>query len=265
MLYYPQLLTGTVAQFPLIRKESHRNVVNVMADGTTIRTADPGADWVGWSIGYAHLSNAEWSAIEALFLAAQGQLNTFTFLDPTDNLFLWSTDLTNAAWTKDPLLTVVGGYGDPNGGTGAFQATNNGEAVQGLTQTLNAPAALTYCFSVYIQSATPVALTLTATDGVEQTSTEVTAGTGWNRVSLAAKLGSDGATMTFGIELPTGAQITVYGLQAEAQPAASLYKATTDRGGVYTNSRFNQDGLTSTATGVNQVSATVQLYSSVEN
>ena len=265
MLYFPQLSTGSVAQFPLIRKETHRTVVNVLADGTTIRAADPGADWVVWSLSYAHLSETEWMAIEALFLAAQGRLNTFTFLDPTDNLFVWSTDLTNMAWTKDPLLTVVGGVADPNGGTAAFQATNSGQAAQGVTQTLEAPGALTYCFSVYIQSATATKVTLTATDGVQQTSTMATARTGWSRASLAAHLGSSGATMTFGIQLAPGAQVALYGLQAEAQPAASLYKATADRGGVYPNSRFNQDGLTATATGTNQLSATVQIFSAVEN
>lgn len=265
MLYFPQLLTGSVAQFPLIRKESHRTVVNVLADGSSIRTSDPGADWVGWSLSYAHLSEAEWSAIEALFLAAQGRLNSFTFLDPADNLFVWSTDLTNAAWTKDPLLTILGGMTDPNGGTAAFQVANNGQAAQGLTQTMAAPGALTYCLSAFVQSATPVAVTLTATDGAKQTSMTATAGMGWKRVSLTATLGSNGTTMTFGIELPQGAQVSLFGLQVEAQPAASLYKATTDRGGVYPNSRFNQDGLVATATGVNQVSATVQIFSAVEN
>lgn len=265
MLTFPQLLNGSVAQFPLIRKEFHRTVVDVMADGTTIRTADPGADWVGWSLSYAHLTTAEWTAIEALFLAAQGQLNKFTFLDPTDNLFVWSTDLTNAAWTKDPLLTVLSGITDPNGGTAAFRATNHGQAPQGLAQILAAPGALTYCFSAYIQSAAAAAVTLTATDGIQQKSATATAGPSWSRVTLAASLASSGTAMTFGIELAPGAQVSLFGLQAEAQPAASLYKATTDRGGVYPNSRFNRDGLTATATGVNQLSATVQIFSAVEN
>ncbi len=265
MLYFPQLSTGSVAQFPLIRKETHRTVVDVMTDGTTIRAADPGADSVGWSLSFAHLSIAEWAAIEALFLAAQGQLNTFTFLDPADNLFVWSTDLTNAAWTKDPFLTIAGGIVDPNGGTSAFQASNTGQAAQGLRQRLEAPGALTYCFSAYVQSATKTEVTLTATDGTQQMSATAAAGAGWSRISLTARLGSSGTTMTFGIDLAPGTQVSLYGLQAEAQPAASLYKATTDRGGVYSKSRFSQDGLAATATGVNQFSATVQIFSAVEN
>ncbi len=263
MLYFPQLLTGATGQYPMVRKEYHRTIVDTMPDGTTIRSSDIGADWVGWSLSFDHLTWQEWTAIEALYTAAQGQVNPFTFLDPTDNLLAWSGDLTNTVWTKDPLLTVAAGMSDPTGGTGAFQLTNGGQAGQGIGQTIPAPSGLVYCFSAYVSAAAPMAGTLTATDGTNTASAAFTAGKAWTRVSLRSQLASNNSSITFGLELPPGAQVNVYGIQAEAQPAPSLYKATTVRGGVYPESRFAQDTLALVTTGVNQNSAVIQIFSTI--
>lgn len=261
MLYYPQLLSGAVAQFPIARGESHRTVTNTTPDGSTVRSADSGFGSVRWQLSYSHLTQQESAALETLFESAQGKLNSFVFLDPTDNLFLWSSDLTNAAWTKDPLLTVGTGQADPNGGTNAFQLTNTGQAAQGIEQPLSAPSSLVYCFSLYASSAGGTSFSITASDMAEQISQPVTAGPGWSRVVLSGALPTLLPSITFGISLPPGARISVFGLQVEAQGAPSIYKPTTDRGGVYPNSRFDSDSLDLVATGVNQNSVTVRLMS----
>jgi len=49
------------------------------------------------------------------------------------------------------------------------------------------------------------------------------------------------------LRLAAGASIEIFGLQAEAQPGPSDYKATNNRGGVYAKARFATDELTVTS------------------
>lgn len=265
MLYYPQLFTGAVAQFPILRDEAHRTVFNALVDGSTVRAADLGAGTVRWKLRYSHLTPAESVALRTLFENARGRLNPFVFLDPTDNLLLWSSDLTEPAWTKDPLLAITPGQVDPKGGTAGFQLTNNGQAVQGTGQIINAPASLLYCMSLYARSSSSTALTVTATDQTVQWSRVITAGPSWTRFVMAGSLVSTQPSIEFQIQVAPGSQVSIYGMQVEAQRSASLYKATTDRSGVYPNTRFDSDVLELTSTGVNQVSATVRLVSAVRD
>jgi hypothetical protein len=263
MLFYPQLSSGGTGQFPIARQETHRTVQSAMPSGATIRSSDAGADSVQWKLTYSHLTDAEWAAIEALYKAAQGRLLPFTFLDPTDNLLVWSSDLTKSVWTTDPMVTVGGGIGDPNGGTGAFQLTNGGQAQQGVGQTLPAPAGLIYAFSVYVSSAAPESVSLVATDGTAALHETVNTAPGWTRVQMQSLLASGQGAITFRIELATGTQVNVFGPQVEAQPTASLYKATAGRGGVYPESRFSQDAIQRVSTGVNQNAAAIQIFTTI--
>src|SRR5208282_3848469 len=108
MLYYPQLSTGAVSQFPVSRNARLRTVSNQLPGGFSIRMADEGAQKVQWQLRYAGLTDGERASIEGLFGASEGQLNTFVFLDPTANLLQWSEDWTQAVWAADPLLQVSG-------------------------------------------------------------------------------------------------------------------------------------------------------------
>jgi hypothetical protein len=69
--------------------------------------------------------------------------------------------------------------------------------------------------------------------------------------------------MPVGFSLPPGCSIYLFGAQLEAQPAAGGYKKTRDLAGIYPNSRFDQDRLTTTATGTNQFSTTIRIVSNV--
>lgn len=115
MLYYPQLTAGALSQFPVTRSTNMRTISNQLASGFTIRMSDTGYQKVQWRLRYSSLTDGERSAIESLFEASEGQLNTFTFLDPTDNLLMWSEDWTQMVWTADPLLQVTGGVPDALG------------------------------------------------------------------------------------------------------------------------------------------------------
>jgi hypothetical protein len=252
MLYYPQLTTGSISQFPIRRETDLRTVTNALADGSAIRMADAGWQKVGWQLRYSDLTDGERAAIETLFASAEGQLNTFTFLDPTDNLLMWSEDWTQAVWAADPLLVVAAGVTDPLGGSAAMQLTNTGEAAQQVVQSTGGPSAFLYCFSVYLRSdvAATVQLVVSATG---QTSlTAVTTGSAWVRFTTQGRLTVTEDGISFGVQLPAGVRIDAFGAQVEAQPAAGVYKKTIDRGGVYTKTRFSSDSLVAAATAPNQ-------------
>ena len=152
MLVYPQLATGALSQFPVQKRRRLRTVVNTSLDGRAIKLADPGAETTEWQLAYAGLTDDEIAALQQFFAASEGTLNSFTFLDPTANLFAWSDQLDNAAWAAGPFLSVVGGIADPAGGMTAWRLTNSGAGAQNISQTLSAPAGYVYCFSVFARS-----------------------------------------------------------------------------------------------------------------
>src|ERR1700749_3291790 len=98
MSAYPQLTTGTLSQFPITKRIQPRTVVNSLADGSSVRLADVNGGTVGWKLQYKELSDAELTSLQQFFVACEGSLNTFTYLDPAGNLFAWSEDLSNSAW-----------------------------------------------------------------------------------------------------------------------------------------------------------------------
>jgi hypothetical protein len=255
MSVYPQLATGVMSQFPIVKQRRPRTVMNAAADGRSIKLADPGGATVGWQLQYANLSDTELAALQQFFTAMEGSLNSFTFLDPVANLLAWSEDLTNAVWQAAPFLTLSGGVADPLGGSNAWRLANSGEGAQTLTQTLNAPASYTYCFSVYAFSSQPVTIQLQLGSNSAQAALD----SRWGRFQIAGPRDAAASSVEFGIELPAGVTVTVFGPQVEAQPAPSAYKTGTT-GGVYANARFRDDAFTLTSTDVNHHSATVNIF-----
>jgi hypothetical protein len=263
MLYYPQLTTGSIAQFPVARTVNMRTVANQLPSGFTIRMADTGAQKVQWRLVYSDLSDGERSALESLFEASDGQLNTFTFLDPTDNLLMWSEDWTQSVWTPDPLLQVTGGIADPLGGSAAMQLTNTAQTTQQIIQNTTGPSSFVYCYSVYVRSNVPATIQLVVTATGQAALTAVTTGTSWTRVTASGSLSVQQNGIGFGVQLPAGVQVDAFGAQVEAQPGAGLYKQTVDLGGVYSSTRFSSDLLSVTATAPNQHSCQIGLISNL--
>lgn len=263
MYYYPQLTTGAVVQFPAARVVNMRTVVNQLLSGYTIRMEDSGAQQVQWRLQYAGLSDSERTAIESLFGSVEGQLNTFTFLDPTANLLMWSEDWTQAVWTADPLLQVTGGVQDPTSGSDGMQLTNTASTPQQVIQTIGGPSNLVYCYSLYVRSNVPVTVSLVVQATGQTALTAVTAGAAWTRVMTSGSLSVQQDGIAFGVQVPAGGQIEVFGAQVEAQPEAGLYKKTIDLGGVYASTRFSSDVLNFTATAVNQNSCQLGLVSAL--
>ena len=255
MIYFPQLSSGATGQFPITRQRMARTVVNQSCESYNIKLADPGAAITEWHLSFSELSDQELAALEALFQAAEGQLTPFTFLDPTGNLLAWSEAQNQAAWQADPLLTVTGNIADPLGGASAFQIGNPSAATLMLQQTIDAPASMDYCFSVYARSDQSTRVWLVR--GSETTAAAIS--TEWTRVMSAGQLQSEAESISFGIALDPGSTVDVFGMQAEAQIAASLYKQTFETGGVYTNARFQSDALTITTVGPNRHSCELDI------
>ena len=261
MLYYPQLTSGAVAQLPVTQRTSIRTVSNELPSGDTIRMADPSDGMVRWQLQYSNLTDAEWSAIEQIFEAAEGRLTTFTFLDPTNNLLMWSEDWARPLWTADPLLQIVTGIADPLGGNNAVQLTNTAQTTQRVMQSIAGASSFRYCFSVYLRSDVATVAQLIASATGQDSTIQVSTGPAWIRAMRSGSLSVNQASIAFGVQLPAGARIDAFGAQVEAQPAPGLYKKTTDRGGVYPKTRFDSDSLACSRDAANQNSAAFTLCS----
>ena len=263
MLYFPQLTSGAVCQLPMTQKTSIRTVTNTLSGGDTITMADPNSGVKRWQLQYSCLTNAEWSSIEQLFETAEGRLVTFTFLDPTDNLLMWSEDWTRSVWTADPLLQVVNAMPDPLGANNAMQLTNTSQTTQRIVQSIAAASWFEYCFSVYLRSDVSSVAQIVASAGGHDSLTAISTGPTWIRAVASGSLAIVQDGVSFGLQLPAGARIQAFGAQVEGQGAAGQYKKTIDRGGVYSKTRFDSDSLTRSTNAPNQNSATVTLYSNL--
>jgi len=225
--------------------------------------SDPGAAAVRWQLQYVGLTDGERSAIEQLFEAAEGQLTTFTFLDPTDNLLLWSEDYTKPVWTVDPLLHVTSGTSDPAGGNGAVQITNTGQVPQSAKQSIEAASWFQYCLSVYLRGDSPTSIQLVLAAAGQELRSAIPVGGVWTRVTKTGSIPSNQNGITFRLEVPAGVRVSAFGAQVEPQLAPGYYKKTLDRAGVYSRTRFDSDTLSMTTGAPNQHSCVVNLFSSL--
>ena len=254
-LFFPQLTTGAYAQYPLEKTRAARTIKNLLADGSMIVYPDPGSSRLYWQLAFAELSGVEANALEAHFEACAGPVRAFTFIDPTGNMLVWSSDLNAAVWSKSGLVACVGGAADPAGTSSAFTVTNNATVSQDITQTLAVPANYHYCFSLYVKSAAPSSITLVRRGGPTEAATIYDIGPGWTRLVSAGELGDAATTFRVAVRLSAGQPVTLYAPQLEPQLAPSRYRATSANGGVYPKSHWAVDNLIITATAPNLFSA----------
>jgi hypothetical protein len=245
-LFFPQLASGALAQYPIQKTRVVPTIKNVLLDGSMVLASEmnfnPHAARLVFQLGYADLDTTDMQALQAHFGACVGPLRAFTFIDPTDNMLTWSSDLTAAPWQRG-AIEVIPGAVDPDGGEGGFVLTNVSQASQEIVQTLAVPAHYQYCLSAYIAStqAGSVALTRSATSASHSTVAPV--GPSWTRVTSSGRLNDGGAKFTAGVILMPGQQVTIYGLQLEAQLLPSRYRATGAAGGIYTHAHWAVDEL----------------------
>jgi hypothetical protein len=205
------------------------------------------------------LTRAEADAIEALFTAVSGQWGLFTFLDPAGNLLAFSEEFGNTVWTNGPLIQLTTGIDDPDGGTVASRAINDGETSQMVAQVLDVPGNFQYSISVWARTRSGSNATLTAlTAGASANSLVQLDGT-WKRFSFTINLAQPTDSVTFGVTLEAGASVDLFGMQVDAQIGSSDYKRTGAGGGVYSRARFSSDSVTVKAQGTDIYDAVVRI------
>src|SRR5882762_4471679 len=109
MLYFPQLSTGAVGQYPIQKRRLSRTVMNEVLSGAKLKLADPNMAAVEWTLDFQTLTDGERDSLAQLYGEVEGRLGNFTFLDPTDNLLCWSGKLDEAVWERNSLLTITPG------------------------------------------------------------------------------------------------------------------------------------------------------------
>jgi hypothetical protein len=258
MLYYPQLSSGATGQYPIKKSGIQRTIVSQVPDGHAFKLADPGAALVEWQLPYQNLTDAETDVLLQFFSACEGRLNAFTFADPLGNLLGWSEALNQAVW-QSTLLQMSAGMPDPNGGTAATRLTNPTGTNLTLQQTINAPGWYFYCFSVYVRSQTGAEVSLVRQAGASTNSRSYAAQTAWTRIMLGGNMNTTAVSVAFGLTIPAGQSVDVFGFQADPQPTASPYKPSYSTGGVYTNAHFSSDTFAVTTPAPNHSQCTLNI------
>jgi hypothetical protein len=252
MLVFPQLATGAVGQYPIVKRRRARTVVNEAADGVQVKLADAAAAAVEWDLEFSALSDAERAALESLHAAVEGRLGTFTFLDPTDNLLCWSEKLDETVWARNTLLTV-------EEMSGFWRITNTGAGALAISQTINAPGWFTYAFGMQARSSVGATVLLARTAGVDMQSLSFALGAEWRGIALSGSFGGAEEAVTFGIEVAPGESVDLREIQAEAQAGMSGYKKTFLPCGVYSQARFRDEALEFTAEAPDQHSCLARI------
>ncbi len=260
MLYFPQLSTGAVGQYPIQKRRLSRTVVNEALGGARVKLPDPNASAVEWTLDFQALSDNERDALAQLFGAVEGQLSDFTFLDPTDNLLCWSEKLDEAVWERNSLLQITAAIADPSGGTAASRVSNTSTAALSIEQTVNGPEWFQYAFSVQARSDQDQQLILHRSTATQTQSASFAIGSAWQRILLSGKFTGTEESVIFGIEIAPQQSVDLFGIQAEAQPGASGYKKTFSKCGVYPVARFLDDALSITTDGPGQHSCRVRVH-----
>jgi hypothetical protein len=176
-------------------------------------------------------------------------LKYFTFLDPGDNLLVESEALTETVWQKGPLVELTESVADPLGTERATRIYNASQTAQGVAQMLPVPGSLVYAFSMYARSSQAIGVTLEAAGATASSDETFMLASDWRRYVLPVQLGSPDEVVSFGIEIPSGASVEVFGFQAEAAPGVTEYKRTAQQGGVHSQARFAMDSLSVTTDG----------------
>jgi hypothetical protein len=258
MSWCPQIGGGSIAQFPIHRRRRWHSIANDLENGARIALPDPAAGKIEWRLSYRDLSDAEATALKALFVASKGSFGAFAFADPLANLLAWSEDLTHPDWQAG-LLGTTPAATDSEGMQKAWTLSNSSPGIQSLSQTIGIPGEYVACFSAWIRSDTAGTVTLQR-DGLQATAM---IGPGWKQVFVSGA-GSAGATHSVAsLVLEAGQSADVWGLQFEAQPYASQYKPTIQAIGIYQETYFANDELTMTSTGAGLTDCEITLTSRV--
>ena len=260
MLYYPQLSSGAITQYPARRTSGTRTVVNEMPDGSFVKLADPDATDYQWELQYSGLSDGERETLEQFFLEAGGRLKTFTFVDPIGNGLRWSEDLSASVWRKDGMISIAGQEELIRGGR-VSRITNAGQMSQGLEQTVSAPAQMVWCLSAFVKSNAPTLVRCKLQNADAAIDSLWTAVPEWTQVWCSGALPGSAGDLTARFEFEGGSTLDIGAMQLQAQPRPGQYARTTAANGLFAFTRFDSDVIEFRANGADDHSVTVFLRS----
>ncbi len=254
MLFFPQLETGALAQYPLLKQRLERTIQNIAQDGSVISLYDIYAPQVRWTLDYECITDAETNLITSFFMSCEGSLQPFLFVDPTANLLLFNEDLTQSCWVFSSLLQLTTAIADPMGGTAGVQVINSSQTSLPVTQTVSIPGQYTCAFSVYLRSSSvPCTVTLSRSDGNNTASQSASPSSAWARFYLSSAFASSQSTLCeFSLMVPAESIVDVFGFQVDAQPQPGTYLPTTSVNATYPFARFDMDQVTVASTGPSQ-------------
>jgi hypothetical protein len=251
---YPQLSTGTLAQWPLAKQWLKRQAGVETPSGAWFPLFDGAAGEVEWRLRYNALTKAEMEALRDFFIAAEGRRQSFTFVDPLANLLKWSEDLSQAEWSNTGIAWAAGAD-DLFGGTSAFSISGVGE----LKQVVAGPAEYRYSFSAWAMGAAGSKIRLRC--GTAEKAFEL--GPDWRRAWASGFGNAETQDVECALALDGGGGVKIYGLQLEAQPAPSDYKRSGGSAAVFPRSRFAESGLRVTALAPDCYEAAVRIVSPI--
>jgi hypothetical protein len=242
-LFFPQLSSGALAQYPVKRVKSVHTAGYLAEDGTKIMHFDPQGSTLMWQLSYSGLNQSEVGALETLFEACCGQFRGFTFIDPVANLL-------GPQWLTDPLVQVTGTV-----------FTNTGNVPGAAYQTLASPAGYTYSFSVpgNLSADSSAVLTLAANGPSSQN--QVVVALNQPLIVYSGALADAGMGFTIRILLQPGQSIDLSQAQLEAQPVPSPFRQAL--GGVYVNAHWATDELTFVAQDPGSFAANLSIVTNV--
>jgi hypothetical protein len=228
-LFFPQLSTGALVQYPVKRTKSVQTVSTQAEDGSVLTYFDPNGSVLSWQLEYSGITQAEVTQLQALFDACAGRFRAFTFIDPLANLLM-------ARWQTGPGVQAT-----------ANVYTNTGNVPTEVSQTLSIPANYTYCFSMAGNPNADQSAMVTLIRRGSATEQRTMLPLKSSLLISSGALSDTGRQFTVAVQLQPGQAIDLTDAQLEAQPAPSPFRAAS--GGVYSKANWAVDELLFTATG----------------
>jgi hypothetical protein len=258
-LIFPQLSSGACVQYPIQRKIVQHAIVSPTEDGGRLSSADPMAQYVEWSFELQSISDEEARSLRDFYVATQGNLRSFLFLDPTRNLLCSSEDLDSSVWTPSGL-SRESNRPDPFAGMRATRLTNSSSADQTVAQSTAIPGSVQTAFSVYARADALGTIVMTRASGIFTQTSRAQLSQDWKRFTICGSLPGSLEPSTYSVAIGTGCSVDIFGLQVDAQRNPSPFVASGLNSGVYLDARFAMPKLEVTATGPNRNSCSIRVH-----
>ena len=247
--YFPQTAGGVITGLPFSSSMDFRTSVGETVSGERNSYAHRAAPLWSWNLQFPALIPGDADTLDAFFAARKGRYESFTFLDPSGNLFAFSDDFSQPDWTKTSV-TVGAAQTDPFSGSLATRLTSTGSggAITAPVLPNGSAAGIVLSMSAWVRAQSadqPLRLSFRNTGGEYAFRIVPLALNRWKRVSFGAAVsGSTAISARFGGSSSwNGTAIDFFGAQCVAMAGPGAYAKTPGHAGEFPNCRFDQDEL----------------------